>query len=891
MTWPKHLITDTSNAILINAHFDSIPSSSGAADDGVGVAVMLEMIRALSHNDKPLEYPIIFLFNGAEEWNHQGAHGFITQHKWSQQVKYLMNLEATGTGGRELVFQCNSGELAYIYGNSAPYPQASVMAHELFKAILHQVASTDWAFIIKFGPKGIRGIDTAYVDNGYVYHTSFDDEKTVPDATLYNTGVNLLHVTRTLADKKQLEKYAYNTNNAPEDENAVFFDLFFFKLILYSGSTVYYVHSLLILYGISVVYYLMRQSRGRITSSILFNGIRDELLVQGGITVIAALYGLFLTAFLPMRWYDGGMFIALVEFLPFTIFVTVWVRGWMTDRSKAYSNPILRQLSILSFWIFSASVCLVLGIMSGFIPCLWIFFISTASLVYWFVKKAEVESYRSERGGGRSSNALKRDSKKDDEDDHDNNKGKKGSTDDDLDLCFTNEGINWSSQSEGISSYLMSAEFWYLLILSPKILLTHRYYDATLTMLIPLFGKTGSAVPSDLAMAATIAFFVTSASAAVLANDLKTRLTKRSVYIGQGIVLLTLFYLLWNTSAYSDQRPKRLWIQHVHREYRNIPLSDRKHYTSLLSATTSSPSSSKSHDVSDYGLWVIAFDSQGFNPIQKYINQFLHLHHPQENNHEGGKNFQKVSCDVSNGDCYMQFPWYFPVADALRDSYYLATNEPPQIPKDQQFHLYVSSHPLTTTKTRLIEIVLIGPSHIHLVLRNSPQSGKTTTKTIKDRLVRWHLNESLPSTTEPIDEVIRQYEEANNRNKKKPVYTPNQLEGIIKRLEKESISPLRSENIFFFEIGFGLCPKHYCMKRLYVEVQGDDPIDVVTYGHYVEETRLQGKRVKKNESVEGGGEEDESVNDAIDSFVDVLPTWSKGAEWTKFPSYLVVERI
>ncbi|CAG8654019.1 10541_t:CDS:2, partial [Paraglomus occultum] len=38
------------NAILLNSHFDSTLSSPGAADDGVGVAVMLEVIRVMSQS-------------------------------------------------------------------------------------------------------------------------------------------------------------------------------------------------------------------------------------------------------------------------------------------------------------------------------------------------------------------------------------------------------------------------------------------------------------------------------------------------------------------------------------------------------------------------------------------------------------------------------------------------------------------------------------------------------------------------------------------------------------------------------------------------------------------------------------------------------------------------
>jgi hypothetical protein len=57
-------------SILINAHYDSVPGSPGASDDGVGVAVMLELARVLA-SGPPLQHPVVFLFNGAEESNQQ----------------------------------------------------------------------------------------------------------------------------------------------------------------------------------------------------------------------------------------------------------------------------------------------------------------------------------------------------------------------------------------------------------------------------------------------------------------------------------------------------------------------------------------------------------------------------------------------------------------------------------------------------------------------------------------------------------------------------------------------------------------------------------------------------------------------------------------------------
>lgn len=73
--------------LLVNSHYDSVPSGPGAGDDGTMVAVMLETLRVLSQSDKALKNPVVFLFNGAEENPLQASHAFITQHKWAKNCK------------------------------------------------------------------------------------------------------------------------------------------------------------------------------------------------------------------------------------------------------------------------------------------------------------------------------------------------------------------------------------------------------------------------------------------------------------------------------------------------------------------------------------------------------------------------------------------------------------------------------------------------------------------------------------------------------------------------------------------------------------------------------------------------------------------------------------
>lgn len=59
----------------------------GASDDAGSCVVMLEILRVLSQQTEVNKHSIIFLFNGAEETSLQASHGFITQHRWAQDIR------------------------------------------------------------------------------------------------------------------------------------------------------------------------------------------------------------------------------------------------------------------------------------------------------------------------------------------------------------------------------------------------------------------------------------------------------------------------------------------------------------------------------------------------------------------------------------------------------------------------------------------------------------------------------------------------------------------------------------------------------------------------------------------------------------------------------------
>lgn len=71
------------------------------------------------------------MLNNAEETFQDASHLFSTQHPWAQTIRTVVNLEAAGSTGPELLFQATSEEMVYAYQN-VPYPHGTVVANDIF---------------------------------------------------------------------------------------------------------------------------------------------------------------------------------------------------------------------------------------------------------------------------------------------------------------------------------------------------------------------------------------------------------------------------------------------------------------------------------------------------------------------------------------------------------------------------------------------------------------------------------------------------------------------------------------------------------------------------------------------------------------------------------------
>lgn len=266
------------DALLVNCHFDSVPQSPGASDDAVSCAIMLEVLEVLSQSDQPLRNSLIFLFNGAEENLLPASHGFITQHKWARDARAFINLEACGSGGRELVFQSGPGHswLIEAYANAAPHPFASVIGQEIFQSGVIP-GDTDFRIFRDYGK--IPGLDIAYVKNGYIYHTKYDTEDRIPSGSIQRAGDNVLAVVKHLGDSDVLTH-----TEASNKGSIVFFDLLGFCLI-------YYPEWLGILINVIVVIVSVGITANKAINSFQYGVTTKNYLRQLGYTLLIQIMG------------------------------------------------------------------------------------------------------------------------------------------------------------------------------------------------------------------------------------------------------------------------------------------------------------------------------------------------------------------------------------------------------------------------------------------------------------------------------------------------------------------------------------------------------------------------------------------------------------------------
>ncbi len=182
-------------AVLVTAHYDGREISRAAADDGSGVAAILESLRALAAGPG-MRNDLIVLFTDAEEPGLLGARAFVDEHPWMQDVAVVLSFEMRGGGGASMMFETGAanGWVIEALREADPYPSANSVAYEIYQRMPNDTDFTP------FKEAGKQGLNFAGVGRPHVYHQAYDSPENLSEATLQHHGTHALAMLRHFGD-------------------------------------------------------------------------------------------------------------------------------------------------------------------------------------------------------------------------------------------------------------------------------------------------------------------------------------------------------------------------------------------------------------------------------------------------------------------------------------------------------------------------------------------------------------------------------------------------------------------------------------------------------------------------------------------------------------------
>ena len=201
---------DPSRAILLVAHYDSVPTAAGAADDGSGVAALLETARALRSGPPPRN-DIIFLFTDGEERGLLGSQAFLRNEPWAYAAGVVLNFDSPGSSSPALMYETSPGNgLLIAHYLAAGHAYGSSLMYEVSR---RQPVVSDFR---PFVARGIPGMTFGMLDGPAVDHTAYDSVARFSEAGLQHEGATALALARRLGDADLWQLHA---------PDVVYFDL------------------------------------------------------------------------------------------------------------------------------------------------------------------------------------------------------------------------------------------------------------------------------------------------------------------------------------------------------------------------------------------------------------------------------------------------------------------------------------------------------------------------------------------------------------------------------------------------------------------------------------------------------------------------------------------
>ena len=358
--------TNNSKAVLLIGHYDSVPTSPGASDDGAAVAAILETLRALRAGPA-LRNDVIFLFTDAEETGLMGARAFINEHPWAKDAGVVLNFEARGNEGPALMFETSdaNGWLIRELARSAAPARTNSVLYEAYRMLPNETDMT------MFKRAGYSGLNFAYIDGAARYHTATDTLAQLDQRSLQHHGDYALALARQFGNADLSNTKA---------RNAVYFDLLGLTLVHYSTAFVIPLTILTLLFLGAVIFAGLK--RGRLTwRGIAFGFAALGLTLITTVAIVALLkfniwalhgnYRLMITG----ATYNGGLyaisFVALAVAIASSFYIWFWRK---TNAENLYVGALLWwavSMVLSSVYAPGSSYLFTLPLLFALVPLAW----------------------------------------------------------------------------------------------------------------------------------------------------------------------------------------------------------------------------------------------------------------------------------------------------------------------------------------------------------------------------------------------------------------------------------------------------------------------------------------------------------------------------------------
>ncbi len=241
----------TDDTMMLTAHYDSAVDfektadgrwdpkpgvSSGAADDGYGVATIIETLRAIKADGRTPERSLLIVITDAEELNLLGAMNEMLHHRADyDNVDLIVNIEARGTSGPAVMFETSdtNASATEFFLKNAPRPFATSLMPAVYRMMPN---GTDLSIYLK---EGFTGLNFASIGNSENYHTTSDSPAYSDLTSLQHYGDQVLGLARAWS-------FDQDTPKLTDDQDRVFFPVF-------SGFTVHYPATVGVILGVVAI--------------------------------------------------------------------------------------------------------------------------------------------------------------------------------------------------------------------------------------------------------------------------------------------------------------------------------------------------------------------------------------------------------------------------------------------------------------------------------------------------------------------------------------------------------------------------------------------------------------------------------------------------------------